>query len=343
MNSLSLPEVASSLSADVDGGLNSLEAHQRLSRYGANTLRSKEQVSLLRRFLSQFIDPQMYLLLGATVLSVFVSLFRDGRSLPKEALFILAIAVTNAVMGFVQELRAEKALAELKDLQPLTTQVKRDRAILSIPVAEVVPGDLILLTEGHLVPADARLIHSSQLTVTESILTGESDAARKAPGQTASTASLGERTNMLFSGTSVISGEGLALVCATGMHTEIGQIASLIASAPEETTQFQQRLTTLSKQLALAVILVGAVTVVAFAAVVKHPTPALLLNILLFGVSLGVAAAPEALGTIITLALAIGVRRMAKAGVIVRKLNVMDTLGGVDTILCDKTGTLTCN
>ena len=342
-NALPIEQVVATLSADLELGLTASEAEHRLSVYGENALHAKEKISLVRRFLAQFIDPQMYLLLGATVLSVLVSLFRDVHSLPKEALFILAIAVTNAILGFVQELRAEKALAELKELQPLTTQVVRDGATRSIPTSHVVPGDLIVLTEGHLIPADARIVQTSQLSVAEAILTGESAAVRKAPSQTSSTASLGERNNMVFAGTSVISGEGVALVCATGTATEIGQISSLINAAQDNPTQFQQRLTTLSKQLAMAVILVGAVTVVAFAAVVQHPTPAVLLNILLFGVTLGVAAAPEALGTIITLALAIGVKRMAKAGAIVRQLSVMDTLGGVDTILCDKTGTLTSN
>jgi Ca2+-transporting ATPase len=342
-HTLPIEEVAAALSADLQRGLTSEEADRRLVTQGANILIPKDEVSLLRRFLAQFVDPQMYLLLGATVLSMLVSLLRAPRSLPAEALFILAVAVANAFLGFVQELRAEKALSDLKQLQPFNTQVIRDGAIQTIPTARVVTGDLIFLTEGHLIAADGRVIRTSQLSVSESILTGESEAVRKLPSQTPLAVPLAERTNMVYSGTSVISGEGVALVCATGAGTEIGQISSLISSAEDMPTLFQQRFTTLSKQLAVAVILVGAVTVLGFAAVVRHPTPAVLLNILLFGVSLGVAAAPEALGTIITLALAVAAHRMARAGAIVRQLSVMDTLGGVSIILCDKTGTLTAN
>jgi len=331
------------LGADLEHGLSDEEAESRLRDLGPNVISGDKEPSFLQRYASQLADPQMYLLLGAAGLSATVTFFRSGVSVPREALLILGIAAVNAFLGALQEAHAAEALEELKDLQPQNAEVLRGGERKIIAASRVVHGDIVFLSEGERVPADGRIVTANQLSVSESMLTGESEAISKKPGELQGATPVGERTNMVFSGTMVVSGDGKALVCATGLDAETGRIASLISSAKDFPTRLQQRLTRLSKHLAVAVLLVGALTVIAFLLVVKHVTPEVFLDILLFGVSLGVAAAPEALGTVITLALAVGTRRLAAIGAIVRKLSALDTLGAVDIILCDKTGTLTHN
>lgn len=329
------------LRTDPHSGLSTVEADARLSN-GRNEIQTKQAHSGWRLFLRQFADPQMYLLLSATVLSLTVTLSKHGGA-PWEALLILSVVLLNAILGFLQEDRAEKALEQLKVISPALSRVVRDGAAHDVLSATLVPGDILLLAEGNVVPADARIIEEDGIQVTEALLTGESLSVSKQSDVLPPKTPTADRSNMVFSGTGILAGQARAVVTATGPDTEVGHVAALLAKAEKDATALQSRLQGLSKQIAFGVFLAGSLCVVTFILLLPDKTLDALVEIALFGVSLGVAATPEALGTLVTLTLGFGVLRLARRGAIVRRLGVIDTLGATTVVMSDKTGTLTQN
>ncbi|NUQ27187.1 MAG: cation-transporting P-type ATPase [Acidobacteriaceae bacterium] len=329
------------LRSDPNSGLSAAEADARLCN-GRNEIQTKSGHSGWRLFLRQFADPQMYLLLSATVLSLLVTLSKHGGA-PWEALLILSVVLLNAILGFLQEDRAEKALEQLKVISPALSRVIRNGTAQDVLSATLVPGDILLLGEGNIVPADARIIEEDGIQVTEAILTGESLSVSKQPAPLPLATPTADRTNMVFSGTGILAGHARAVVTSTGPDTEVGHIASLLAKAEKDATALQNRLQGLSKQIAIGVFLAGSLCVITFILLLPEKTLDALIEIALFGVSLGGAATPEALGTLVTLTLGFGVLRLARRGAIVRRLNVIDTLGATTVVMSDKTGTLTQN
>lgn len=313
-------------------GLSSAEAKLRLEKFGSNELAEKEKTAWWKRFLAQFQDFMVLVLLGATLISAFLGEYAD-------AITILIIVLMNAVLGFIQEYRAEQSLAALKKLASLTARVVRNSMVQQIPARELVPGDILVLEAGDKLSADARLINVHNMEVEEAALTGESISVRKVANREFSEdAPLGDRKNMVFSGTNVVKGRGKAVVCATGMATEVGQIADMIQATAEETTPLERRLDHLGKWLVwgcLAICLVVVIT-----GVIKGES---LFLMCMAGISLAVAAIPEGLPAIVTVALALGVQRMIKQQAIIRKLPAVETLGCTTVICSDKTGTLTQN
>lgn len=310
-------------------GLSEEEAKKRLEIYGFNELREELKKSPLIIFLNQFKNLLVIILIIATCLSIFLGELID-------ALTILAIVVGSAVLGFFQEYRAEKALEALKQLTAPTTTVLRDGKIKEIPAREVVPGDVIILNTGDRVPADARLIESINLMTDEASLTGESQPVPKEIDPLPEDTPLAERRNMVFAGTVVTYGRGKAVVTSTGMRTELGKIAALVQITKEERTPLEIRLEQVGKYLGIFCLFVAAV--ISLMGVLRGHK---ILEMVLWGISLAVAAVPEALPAVVTGALAIGVHRMAKRNAIVRKLPAVETLGSVTVICSDKTGTMT--
>ncbi|WP_148207123.1 cation-translocating P-type ATPase [Heliomicrobium modesticaldum] len=313
-------------------GLNRREAEERLGRFGPNALRAAEAVPLWRRLLAQFTDFMILVLLAATAISVFLGEMAD-------AITILVIVVMNAVLGFVQEYRAEQSLEALKKLTAPEARVLREGHEMRVAAHTIVPGDLVLLEAGDRVPADLRLLEVHDLEIDESPLTGESLPVCKQPEPiTAAGVGIGDMDNMAFSGTSVTRGRGCGLVVATGMQTEMGRIAHLIESVGDDMTPLQRRLDELGKIL---VVLCLAICLVVVAIGLYQGEP--VYRMVLTGVSLAVAAIPEGLPAIVTIVLAIGVQRMIRSRAIIRKLPAVETLGCATAICSDKTGTLTQN
>jgi Ca2+-transporting ATPase len=335
-------EVVADLDTNADVGLTAFEAKERRSRFGPNLLQVEQRSSGLQRFLAQFRDPQVYLLLAAAVVSAIVSAL-EHAGISYEALIILAIVVLNAVLGFVQEDRAERALASLQAMAPIEATVLRDGSQQRILAEDVVPGDLLVVREGDLIPADARLIQTTGFHTLEAPLTGESLPTAKHTAPVEHSAGIADRTNTIFAGTTAISGHAQAVVTSTGMQTEFGKIAALVHSAESPVTPLQKDLGRLSKQLSAAVVGIAAVVVPTLLYLNGVHTPKAIMDVLLFGIALAVAATPEGLAAIITLVLAIGVQRMARRGAIIRKLPAVETLGSTTVIASDKTGTMTRN
>lgn len=339
----SAEEVISGFDTDADRGLTAGQVQERWAQYGPNLLHTEERVSWLRRLLAQFRDPQVYLLLAAAAVSFLVSALEHSPGVSSEALIILAIIFLNAILGFVQEDRAERAMALLRGMIPPEASVIRDGVLQRVPAKDLVPGDLLVLSDGDSIPADARLIQTKAFRTTEAALTGESLPVVKTilPGDPS--AGIADQTNMVFAGTSAVAGHARAVVTATGMRTEFGKIAQLVHAAVAQPTPLQQDLHVLSKRLSAVVVGIAAVVIVTLLAVHGVHNAGAVLNILLFGIALAVAATPEGLAAIITLVLAIGVQRMARRGAIVRKLPAVETLGSATVIASDKTGTMTRN
>lgn len=316
-----------------DGGLSAQEAAQRLAQHGENVLREGNKKTLAGIILSQFKNLMILVLLAAAVVSLLVE--PDAA----DALIILAVIVLNAVMGTVQEARAEAALDALKKMSAPSANVVRGGAMMSVKAAELVPGDVVLLEAGDHVPADIRLTETASLKIEEAPLTGESVPVDKdAAAVLSADAPLADRVNMAYAGTSVTYGRGAGVVCGTGMNTQIGSIAGALSAAKESETPLQRRLHSLSKVLSVAVLAVAAVV---FAVGVLTGRGAF--DMFLVAVSLAVAAIPEGLATVVTLQLTMGVQKMSKNGAIVRKLPAVETLGSTSVICSDKTGTLTQN
>jgi P-type Ca2+ transporter type 2C len=282
-------------------------------------------------------------LLVATAISVGLWVYERDTALPYEGLTIFAIVLLNGILGYVQETRAERAVAALRAMSANEATVLRDGERRSVPAAELVPGDVILVEEGDTIPADARLIGSTALHTMEASLTGESLPVSKDVAPVKEEVGLGDRRNMIFSGTVATYGRGKAVVTATGMHTELGKVAGLLSQTQEQTTPLQKELDRVGKLLGGIVLAIAAVVVVTILLVEGIRDFAAFLDVLIFGVALAVAAVPEGLPAIVTTTLAIGVRRMAGRNAIVRKLPAVETLGSATVICTDKTGTLTKN
>ena len=342
-------EVAKALDVDTNTGLSSAEAQRRLEKFGPNQLASAPPVPKWKKFLAQFQDPLVYLLLAATVISLIAWFIERshgtaGEVLPFDAIVIILILIVNAVLGYIQEARAEQAVEALAQMTAPQTSVLRDGKIVHINTADVVPGDIVVLGEGDTVSADGRLFAAASLRIAEASLTGESVPVGKKPDTLDSAKALGDRTNMIFNGTSVTQGTGRAIVTGTGMNTQVGKIADMLSQTDDEDTPLQKEMTHVSKILGIAVCIIAAVVLVAlFITQGFHKMPDDLIASLLLAVSLAVAAVPEGLATILTVVLALGVQRMAKHNAIVKKLSSVETLGSASVICSDKTGTLTRN
>jgi P-type Ca2+ transporter type 2C len=336
-------EVVSELRSDAKRGLSSDELPDRLRRHGRNELPMEPPTPAWRRFLAQFGDVLTILLLVATVVS-FVAWWIERESpIPYEALTILAIVLLNGVLGFVQESRAEQAVAALKAMAAPNARVLRDGAQRTVPTAELVPGDVLLLEEGDTIAADARVLEAIALRVAESALTGESSSVSKRAAPLDADTGLADRANMVWNGTAIASGRGRAIVVATGPATELGRIAGALQQTEDVDTPLQKELDRVGRLLGLAVVAIAVLISLTLVLVEDLRALADLVDVLLLAVSLAVAAVPEGLTAITTIVLSLGTRRMAERNVIVRKLAAVETLGSTTTICSDKTGTLTRN
>ncbi len=336
-------QVLSALGSEGHRGLSEQEARARLQRYGRNELAPEKPVPAWRKFLAQFEDALVILLLVATGISAGLWLYERDTALPYEAIAIFAVVVLNAAMGYIQESRAASAVAALKQMAAAHANVIRNGERRGVPAAEVVPGDIILVEEGDTVPADARVLHSTSLKVAEAALTGESLPVAKDSAPIREDVALGDRDNMVFSGTAVAYGRGRAVVVATGMQTEMGRIAGMLRDTPDERTPLQKELDRIGRILGQAVIVIAIVmigTIILFEHVRGWPA---ILDVLILGIALAVAAVPEGLPAVVTAVLSLGVQRMAKRNAIMRHLAAVETLGSANVIASDKTGTLTRN
>jgi len=336
-------DVAAELGTDVRCGLTSAEAAARLVRHGPNELEVVAAVPAWRKFLAQFADPLIYVLLAAVVVSVVAWLAEGAEGAPYEALVIAVIVVLNAVLGYVQESRAERAVAALQQMAAATASVVREGREERIAAANVVPGDIMLLAEGDAVSADGRLVEAASLTVAEAALTGESEAVLKDVAALSDPAGLGDRLNMVFDGTAVTRGRGRAVVTATGMATEMGNVARLLGRTEEQRTPLQIEVDHVGRMLGVAVIAIAVVVVTAILLTADIRNASDIVSVLLVGVSLAVAAVPEGLPAVLSVTLAVGVQRMAGRSAIVKRLSSVETLGSASVVCSDKTGTLTKN
>jgi Ca2+-transporting ATPase len=338
---LDVEEVVRSLATDLERGLASEEAARRLARDGPNELRAAPPVPAWRRILAQFRDPLVYLLLVAIAISLVAWAIEGRHGWPVDALVIAVVVVANAVLGFVQETRAESAVAALARMTEASSAVVRDGESRRIPSAQLVKGDLLLLGEGDAVGADARLAQATSLRVQEASLTGESEAVLKDPAPLRAPAALGDRLDMVFKGTAVAQGSARAVVTATGMDTQVGSIATMLEQAEEAPTPLQVEVQRIGRMLGIAVVVIAAVVVGTVLAISDIRGASDVIGVLLLGVSLAVAAVPEGLPAILSLVLALGVQRLARRNAIVKKLSSVETLGSASVICSDKTGTLT--
>ncbi len=328
----SVEKLTEILDTNLTTGLSSKKAKSKLLKIGFNQLNEAKKLHPWQLFFSQFLDFMVLVLIGAALVSWYL-----GETI--DAIAIIAIVLLNALLGFVQEFRAEKSLEALKELTAPTANLLRDGMVQKIPAREVVPGDVLVLESGDKVAADARLFETVALELNEAVLTGESFAVSKNEKIVTGTASaLGERKNMVYAGTIVAGGRGKALVTNTGMETEIGKIAGMIANSEGEETPLQKKLEELGRILILFCLAICAA--VATIGILQGEPPR---KMFLAAVSLAVAAIPEGLPAIVTIALALGVQRMIKRRAIVRKLQAVETLGCATVICSDKTGTLTQN
>lgn len=332
-------EVLQELDVQEARGLSTREVQKRREKFGENRLRAKKSKSNLERFAEQFKDVMILILLAAAAVSFVVACVEGDPEGFFEPLLILLIVVVNAIMGVMQESRAEKALEALKNLSAPHARVLRDGSESIIDASELVPGDIIRLEAGDFVPADARLLRSVSLKSEESALTGESVPAEKdASACPKENAPLGDRTNMVFSGCSITYGTAVAVVTATGMDTEMGKIANLLEGAEDGQTPLQRRLAQLGKYLGiLALAACAVIFVVGLASGLE------VMELFMTSVSLAVSAIPEGLPVIVTIVLSIGVQRMVKKNALIRRLPAVETLGSASVICSDKTGTLTQN
>lgn len=331
-HTLTPAEVTERLQVDPGPGLTAAEAAQRLARHGPNRLAEEKRRSMLAAFIDQFRDPLVLILLAAALLALVLREFLDGGA-------ILAIVILNAVLGLVQEFKADQALQALKELSAPHCKVRRDGRVIEIDTRELVPGDIVVLEAGDPVPADLRLLRSAMLQIDESLLTGESVPVEKDADKTLEAgAPLADRVNMAFMSTAVTYGHGEGVVVGTGMRTEVGRIADRLQEEPQEATPLQKRLSHFARVLGGAmlvlVILLGAVGL-------WRGMP--WLEVLMVAVSLAVATIPEGLPAVTTIVLALGMQRMARRNAVIRRLSAVETLGSATFICSDKTGTLTQN
>lgn len=325
------------------GGLTSQEAAQRLEKHGPNRLQEAKKITNLQRFLQQLKDPMLLILMAAAAVSAVTSIL-SHESLT-EVFIILAVVLLNAVLGVVQESKAEAAIEALQTMTAATSKVLRDGKITVLHSADLVPGDVVILEAGDAVPADGRLLESASLKIEEAALTGESVPVNK----TAETidaqgdVSLGDRKNMCYMGSTVVYGRGSAVITATGMDTEMGKIAGVLARTEQEETPLQRKLTQLGKTLSYLVLAICVFIFVFDLLVEGDYSLEAILKTFMVAVSLAVAAIPEGLATVVTVVLSIGVTNMSKRGAVIRRLTAVETLGCTQVICSDKTGTLTQN
>ena len=331
------PQVLEKLKTGREKGLSPGQVQQRQAVWGKNELEGAKKEGLLRRFFRQFADFMILVLLAAALISGGVSLWQ-GEGLSPDPLIILGIVTCNALIGTVQESRAEKAIDALKKLSAPKARVRRGGQVGVVDANELVPGDILLLKAGDIVPADGRLLLENGMKTDESALTGESVPVPKNAGQLAPQgAPPAECANMAYAGTSVVAGDGEMVVTQTGMHTHMGQIASMLAQSEAPRTPLQEKLARMGKTLGLAVL--GICAALFLLGVVQHRD---VLPMFLIAVSLAVAAIPEGLPAVVTVVLACGVRRLAGRKAVIRRLPAVETLGSAGVICTDKTGTLTC-
>lgn len=336
-------EVLAALGTDARYGLREAEVQTRLARYGRNELLAEKPIPGWRKFLAQFQNVLIILLLIATAISAGLWFYERESALPYEAIAIFAVVLLNAIMGYVQESRAEEAVAALCQMSAAQADVIRDGERRSIPAAEVVPGDIVLIEEGDTIPADARLIQSTALQTAEAALTGESLPVSKDIQPILQEVELGDRHNMIFSGTAATFGHGRAVVVATGMETQMGHIAGMLKAVPQDTTALQKELARVGKLLGVIVVVIAVIMIATIILVEDVRSFKALFDTLILGVALAVAAIPEGLPAVVTAVLALGVQRMARRNAIVRNLPAVETLGSATVIASDKTGTLTKN
>ncbi len=328
----STQKVLSELASSLANGLTEDEAKIRLKKYGANELIEQKRRSIGRMLWEQFTATMVLILIIAAIVSMFLQHWL-------EAISILAIVVLFAILGFVQEYRAEKAMAALKKLAKPLVRVIRDGHLTEISSTQIVPGDLVVVENGNIIPADCRLLESHNLKVQESALTGESEAVLKRTEKMENVnLPLGDRLNMIYMGTIVTQGRGKALVTSTGMNTELGSIATLLQEVKSEQTPLQKRLDNVGKILAIAGGIIA--FLIAFFGVLSGESIG---DMFLVAISVAVAIVPEGLPAVVTVTLAIGARRMLARNALIRKLPAVETLGSVTDICSDKTGTLTQN
>ena len=333
-------------------GLSSTEAARRLEHYGRNKLADAQKESLLRRFLKQLIEPMTVILIIAAAISAGIEIYEGLSSghfgFPSDVVIILAVVLINAILGVLQESKAEKAIEALQEISGATSKVIRDGRQISVKSEELVIGDIIVLEAGDAVPADARLLESASLKAEEAALTGESIPVNKTDEIiNEDNVSLGDRKNMVYMGSVIVYGRGKALVTHTGMDTEMGKIADALSSAKEGKTPLQRKLSQLSKILTILVIIIS---VIVFGINIAREiistggfTFDKIMSFFMIAISLAVAAIPEGLSTVVTIVLSIGVTNMSKRNAIIRKLTAVETLGCTQIICSDKTGTLTQN
>ncbi|WP_026647867.1 cation-translocating P-type ATPase [Bifidobacterium pseudolongum] len=344
-------QVAQALNVDPRTGLSSDEAKRRLDKFGPNELASAPPVPKWKKFLQQFQDPLVYLLLAATAISLVAWIIEkvnaapgaEGDALPFDSIVIVLILIVNAILGYMQEAKAEEAVNALSEMTAPTSNVLRNGRVERINTTDIVPGDILVLGEGDTVPADGRLLAAASLRIAEASLTGESVPVGKKPATLDSAKALGDRANMVFNGTSVTQGTGRAIVTGTGMNTQVGKIADLLQSTEDEATPLQKEMNHVSKILGIAVCIIAVVVLLALAVLEGFHSVHDVIDSLLLAVSLAVAAVPEGLAAILTVVLALGVQRMAAHHAIVKKLHSVETLGSASVICSDKTGTLTRN
>ncbi len=320
------------LQANAEQGLSQDEAQRRLIEHGPNELVDRGMKSPWLIIWEQIIAVMVVILIIAAVISALLGDYKD-------AIAIMTIVILNAILGFSQEYRAEKAMAALKKMAVPTVKMRRDGRVQEISARELVPGDIVLLEAGDMVPADARLLESINLRVQEAALTGESEPVEKtAAPLSGENLTLGDRINMVYMGTVVTYGRGVVVIVETGMQTELGNIADMIQSVEREPTPLQRRLEQLGRGLAFAAL--GIVAIVFVLGLLRGEDMRLMF---LTAISMAVAAIPEGLPAVVTIALALGAQRMLKRQSLIRKLPAVETLGSVDVICSDKTGTLTEN
>lgn len=347
---LSTPEEVFKETSSSEKGLTSEQAQKRLEENGKNRLEEGKKKSVIRRLLEQFADPMIIILIVAAAISGITAAFEGG--FPSDVIIILFVVILNAILGVVQESKAEKAIEALQEMAAATSKVERDGKVMQIKSEDLVVGDVIILEAGDAVPADARIIESASLKIEEAALTGESVPVNKFIDiinlkDTEKDVPLGDRKNMMYMGSSVVYGRGRAVVTATGMDTEMGKIAGALAQAQDGQTPLQKKLAQLSKILSFIVI--GICAVIFAIGIIRELVTGnqigleFLLDTFMIAVSLAVAAIPEGLAAVVTVVLSIGVTNMSKKNAIIRKLTAVETLGCAQIICSDKTGTLTQN